>query len=189
MSMLPKVEIFAGLSEEEQAALENSCVTRNYPRNTVVINENDFADSLYVIESGRVKVYCSDKNGKEYIMNTLGPGDYFGELALLDDDRRSASVRTLEKSTFTIMFKDEFHAIMERHPNIATTLIRNLTRRVRKLTENVKSLALQDVYGRVTKVLMTLAEPRGDKLYIEERLTQRTSPTVSAPRARWSRAS
>ena len=134
MSMLPKVEIFAGLSEEEQAALENSCVTRNYPRNTVVINENDFADSLYVIESGRVKVYCSDKNGKEYIMNTLGPG--------------------------------------ERHPNIATTLIRNLTRRVRKLTENVKSLALQDVYGRVTKVLMTLAEPRGDKLYIEERLTQ-----------------
>ena len=172
MSMLPKVEIFAGLSEEEQAALENSCVTRNYPRNTVVINENDFADSLYVIESGRVKVYCSDKNGKEYIMNTLGPGDYFGELALLDDDRRSASVRTLEKSTFTIMFKDEFHAIMERHPKIAQTLIRNLTRRVRKLTENVKSLALQDVYGRVTKVLMTLAEPRGDKLYIEERLTQ-----------------
>jgi len=172
MSMLSKVEIFAGLSEEEQAALENSCVTRNYPRNTVVINENDFADSLYVIESGRVKVYCSDKNGKEYIMNTLGPGDYFGELALLDDDRRSASVRTLEKSTFTIMFKDEFHAIMDRHTNIAQTLIRNLTRRVRKLTENVKSLALQDVYGRVTKVLMTLAEPRGDKLYIEERLTQ-----------------
>ena len=109
MSMLSKVEIFAGLSEEEQAALENSCVTRNYPRNTVVINENDFADSLYVIESGRVKVYCSDKNGKEYIMNTLGPGDYFGELALLDDDRRSASVRTLEKCTFTIIFKDEFH--------------------------------------------------------------------------------
>jgi len=172
MSMLPKVEIFAGLGDEELAALESTSVTRNYPRNTVVINENDFADSLYVIESGRVKVYCSDKNGKEYIMNTLGPGDYFGELALLDDDRRSASVRTLEKSTFTIIFKDDFKGVMDRHPNIAQTLIANLTRRVRKLTENVKSLALQDVYGRVTKVLTSLAEPRGDSYYIEERLTQ-----------------
>ena len=95
MSMLSKVEIFVGLGADELAELEGSCVARNYPRNTVVINENDFADSLYIIESGRVKVYCSDKNGKEYIMNTLGPGDYFGELALLDDDRRSASVRTL----------------------------------------------------------------------------------------------
>ena len=172
MSMLSKVEIFAGLGADELSELEGSCVARNYPRNTVVINENDFADSLYVIESGRVKVYCSDKNGKEYIMNTLGPGDYFGELALLDDDRRSASVRTLEKCSFTIIFKDEFNGVMSRHPNMAQTLIRNLTRRVRKLTENVKSLALQDVYGRVTKVLMSLAEPRGEKLYIEERLTQ-----------------
>ena len=170
--MLQQVEIFRGLSQAELDALMASSTSRSFPKNTVVIHENDPADSLFVIESGKVKVYCSDKNGKEYIMNTLGPGDYFGELALLDDDRRSASVRTLEKSTFTIMFKDEFHAIMERHPNIAQTLIRNLTRRVRKLTENVKSLALQDVYGRVTKVLMTLAEPRGDKLYIEERLTQ-----------------
>ena len=56
-----------------------------FPKNTVVIHENDPADSLFVIESGKVKVYCSDKNGKEFIMNTLSAGDYFGELALLDD--------------------------------------------------------------------------------------------------------
>lgn len=172
MSILEKVDIFSGLGPDELAALEASSVTRNYPRNTVIINENDFADSLYLIESGRVKVYCSDKNGKEYIMNTLEEGDYFGELALLDDDRRSASVRTLEKSTFLIIFKDDFTNVMNRHPNMATTLIRNLTRRVRNLTDSVKSLALQDVYGRVTKVLMALAEPRDDKLYIRERLTQ-----------------
>ena len=172
MSVLEQVEIFAGLGKEELAALEASSVSRSYPRNTVIINENDFADSLFVIESGRVKVYCSDKNGKEYIMNTLVEGDYFGELALLDDDRRSASVRTLEKSSFLIIFKDDFKAVMNAHPRIAETLIANLTRRVRKLTESVKSLALQDVYGRVTKVLMTLAEERDDKYFIRERLTQ-----------------
>ena len=79
--ILDKIEIFEGLTPEELEALAGSSVVRTYPKNTVIINENDHADSLYIIESGRVKVYCSDKNGKEFIMNTLMGGDYFGELA------------------------------------------------------------------------------------------------------------
>lgn len=173
MSLLAHIEIFAGLSEAELQALHESSMTRQYPKNTVIINEGDNADSLYVIESGRVKVYCSDKNGKEFIINTMDSGDYFGELALLDDDKRSASVRTMEKSTFRIIYKEDFNRVLEEHPNIARTLIRNLTRSVRALTDKVKTLALQDVYGRVTKVLTGLAAPRdNDRYYIEERLTQ-----------------
>ena len=171
--MLNQVEIFAGLSDRELEIIANSCVSRSYPKNTVIINEDDYADSLYVIESGRVKVYCSDKNGKEFIMNTLGPGDYFGELALLDDATRSASVRTVEKSEFRVVMKDEFNQVLDDHPNIARQLIRNLAGRVRKLTADVKSLALQDVYGRVANVLMDLSEERGDgTLFIPEKLTQ-----------------
>ena len=143
--ILEKIEIFTGLSQKELESLSQSVVLRAYPKNTVIINEGDLADSLYIIDSGRVKVYCSDKNGKEFIMNTLGVGDYFGELALLDDDKRSASVRTLEKSNFCIIYKDDFSRVLDEQPNIAKTLIRNLTRRVRKLTLDVKSLALQDV--------------------------------------------
>ncbi|MDA8962759.1 Crp/Fnr family transcriptional regulator [Pseudomonadales bacterium] len=169
---MKSVEIFSGLSDAELAALEESSIRRSYPKNTVIINENDVADSLYVIESGKVKVYCSDKNGKEFIMNTLGGGDYFGELALLDDDRRSASVRTMEKADFCIIYKQDFNQVLDLHPNIAKTLIRNITRRVRALTEKVKSLALQDVYGRVTKVLNSLATERNDEFYVEEKLTQ-----------------
>ncbi len=172
MSVLKSVEIFSGLSDAELVALEESSIRRSYPKNTVIINENDVADSLYVIESGKVKVYCSDKNGKEFIMNTLGSGDYFGELALLDDDRRSASVRTMEKAEFCIIYKQDFNQVLDQHPNIAKTLIRNITRRVRALTEKVKSLALQDVYGRVTKVLNSLAIERNDEFYVEEKLTQ-----------------
>ncbi len=172
MSVLKSVEIFSGLSDAELATLEESSIRRSYPKNTVIINENDVADSLYVIESGKVKVYCSDKNGKEFIMNTLGGGDYFGELALLDDDRRSASVRTMEKADFCIIYKQDFNQVLDQHPNIAKTLIRNITRRVRALTEKVKSLALQDVYGRVTKVLNSLATERNDEFYVEEKLTQ-----------------
>lgn len=171
--ILDKVEIFDGLTEQEMNALTASSVVRSYPKNTVIINENDHADSLYIIESGRVKVYCSDKNGKEFIMSTLGPEDYFGELALLDDDKRSASVRTMEKSNFSIIYKEDFHKVLEQQPNIAKTLIRNLTKQVRKLTRDVKALALQDVYGRVTNVLTNLAEPRDeDSAIIPEKLTQ-----------------
>jgi|TARA_B100002019_G_C21151840_1_gene538661 CRP/FNR family cyclic AMP-dependent transcriptional regulator len=172
VSVLKSVEIFSGLSDEELATLEETSIRRSYPKNTVIINENDVADSLYVIESGKVKVYCSDKNGKEFIMNTLSYGDYFGELALLDDDRRSASVRTMEKADFCIIYKQDFNQVLDQHPNIAKTLIKNITRRVRALTEKVKSLALQDVYGRVTKVLNSLATERNDEFYVEEKLTQ-----------------
>ena len=171
-NVLAQVEIFAGLTDVELEALNASSVSRQYPKNTVIINEGDHADSLYVIDAGKVKVYCSDKNGKEFIMNTMEAGDYFGELALLDDDRRSASVRTMDKCAFRIIYKDDFQRVLTEHPNIARVLMRNLTRRVRTLTEKVKSLALQDVYGRVTKVLTGMAQPRDDeRMFIEERLT------------------
>ena len=173
LDVLAQVEIFAGLTEGELEALAASSVSRQYPKNTVIINDGDNADSLYLIDSGRVKVYCSDKNGKEFIMNTLEAGDYFGELALLDDDRRSASVRTMERCCFRIIYKEDFQRVISAHPNIARILMRNLTRRVRTLTDKVKSLALQDVYGRVTKVLTSMARPREDQsLFIAERLTQ-----------------
>lgn len=171
--ILQQVEIFEGLTDDELQTLAESSSSRAFPKNTVVIHENDPADSLFVIESGKVKVYCSDKNGKEFIMNTQGEGDYFGELALLDDSTRSASVRTVEKSSFCIIFKDDFNRVLDEHPKIARQLIRNLSQRVRKLTGDVKSLALQDVYGRVANVLMDLAEERGDgSLFIPEKLTQ-----------------
>jgi len=153
--------------------LAASSNTRSFPKNTVVIHENDPADSLFIIESGKVKVYCSDKNGKEFIMNTQSEGDYFGELALLDDSSRSASVRTVEKSSFCIVHKDDFNRVLQDHPNMSRKLIQNLAARVRKLTADVKSLALQDVYGRVANVLTDLAEERGDgSLFIPEKLTQ-----------------
>jgi CRP/FNR family cyclic AMP-dependent transcriptional regulator len=141
--MLDQVEIFHGLSREELAALDASSSSESYSKNTVVIQENEPADALYVIESGRVKVYCSDKNGKEFIMNSLGVGDYFGELALLDDSARSASVRTVEPCQFRIVKKEDFSKVLTDNPGITQQLLGNLASRVRKLTTDVKNLALQ----------------------------------------------
>ena len=170
--MLSNIPLFSGLGESELAEIAKHAVTRSYPKNTVIINEGDHSDSLYLIEQGRVKIYLSDEQGKEVVLNTQGPGDYFGELALLDEAARSASVMTLERCSFCILTKDVFHELLANNPRIAIALIKDLTGRVRVLTDNVKSLALLDVYGRVAKTLLGMATPQGDRLVIEDKLTQ-----------------
>lgn len=161
---------------EELDKISQHTTTRTFPKNTVVINEGDDTDSLYLIDKGSVKVYLSDDNGKEVIINTLEAGEYFGELSILTAGKRSASVMTNENSVLTIIHKQNFKTLLLNHPSIAYTLIENLANRVRDLTENIKSLALQDVYGRVIKTLLSLSEPlqinNMDKRVIRKRITQ-----------------
>jgi len=170
--MLKNIPLFSGLNEAEIAEIARHAVVRSYPKNTVIINEGDHSDTLYVIQEGKVKVYLADEQGKEIVLNQQGPGEYFGELALLDDAARSASVMTLERSSFCVLSKDVFKDVLAKNPNIAVSLIKDLTHRVRALTDNVKSLALLDVYGRVAKTLLGMATPQGDRLVIESKLTQ-----------------
>jgi len=105
-------------------------------------------------------------------VNMQGPCEHFGELALLDSTPRSASVMTTEKTKLAVVSKPDFQRMLAAHPGIALSLIRDLTRRVRVLSENVKSLALLDVYGRVAKTLLAMASDRDGKLIVEKRLTQ-----------------
>lgn len=170
---LSNVPLFAGLSEKELQAISQHAITKRFNKNTVVINEGDNSDSLYVILSGRVKIYLSDEEGKEVILNNQGPGDYFGELALIDEAPRSASVMTVEDCRLSIISKHDFATCLKNHPEIALSLIKDLSRRMRSLTENVKSLALMDVYGRVARTLLNLSVPEEGKMVVRERLTQK----------------
>ncbi len=170
--MLTDISFFSDLDESLLTELQVHASKRTYPKNTIIINEGDNTDSLYFIESGKVKVYLSDENGKEIMVNCHKAGEYFGELALIDDSKRSASVMTTEKSTFKIIAKVEFEHFLEKHPAVALNLIKVLTQRIRNLTENVRSLALMDVYGRVAKTLISLSETDGEKQIIKDKLTQ-----------------
>lgn len=172
LEMLRNVPIFVNLSDDELEAVKKCAVSRNFPKNSVIINEGDSSDSLYIIIKGRVSVYLCDENGKEVILNSQGEGSYFGELALIDDEKRSASVVTTEKSMFLVISKADFKKVLSSNPELAFNLIRGLTHRVRDLTENVRSLALLDVYGRVAKTLLSLATENGDELVIDMKLTQ-----------------
>jgi len=170
--MLANIPLFSGLNKQELEQVSQHAITRTYPKNTVIINDGDPAESLYVIIKGKVKIFLNDETGKEVIINCQGAGEYFGELALIDKAQRSASVMTMETSTFSVISKHSFHELLAKSPSIALSLIRDLTQRVRVLTDNVKSLALLDVYGRVAKTLLSLATEHDGKLLIEDKLTQ-----------------
>ncbi len=170
---LEKISLFLDLSEFELEAVSRLAVTRSFQKNTMVLCEGDQSDSMYVVLSGQVKVFLSDEDGKEVTLNLQGKGEYFGELALLDEAPRSASVVTVEDTRLTVISKKAFDQCMSHNPDIALKVIRGLARRLRELTENVRSLALMDVYGRVARILLELAEDRGGKKVIAQRLTQR----------------
>ena len=144
---------------------------RAFPQNAVIINEGDRGDSLYVILTGRVKVYVSDDDGREMVLDIYGPGDYVGEMAL-DGRPRSASVMTLEPTTCSVVTRDELRNAIGANPDIAMALISTLIDRARIATDNVKNLALMDVYGRVARLLLSLAKEDGGKLVVPEKMTQ-----------------
>jgi CRP/FNR family transcriptional regulator, cyclic AMP receptor protein len=146
-------------------------VTRTFPKNTVVVSEGDRTDSLYIIVSGRVKIYVSEETGKEIVLNESGPGEYFGEM-VLDEGPRSASVMTLEPTKFLVVPKEDFRDFVVKSPEFALHLILKLIKRVRTLTNDVKSLALLDVYGRVARMLLDLAVDREGVLVVENKPTQ-----------------
>jgi len=144
---------------------------KRYPAHMVLINEGDAADTLFIILSGRVKVYASNHAGKEVILNLQGPGEYVGEVPL-DGGVRSASVMTLEPTTCAVVTGANLREFIATHPDFALHVIGNLIRRLRALTDNVKSLALDDVYSRVVGLLHKLAVAEGGQRVVPGRLTQ-----------------
>lgn len=170
--MLKDIPLFAGLDENDRLLLEQRANTRTFQKHAILINEGDETDSLYVILSGKVRVFMSNADGKEIILNEQGAGEHFGELALIDDAPRSASVMATEKTQVSVISRADFREVLGRHPDIAFSLIQDLSRRVRLLSDNVKNLALLDVYGRVAKTLLGMARDIDGQLVIEERPTQ-----------------
>ena len=170
--MLNMIPLFAGLSNAELRTLESHAVQKTYRKNTVVIEKGDESTSLYVLVSGKVRVYVADDEGKEVVLNLLDePGAYFGELALVGDTERTASVMTMEDSKLLVISKQDFLACLGNNPQIALALIHHLVEQVKSLTDRVGTLALNDVYGRVAATLREQAREEDGRM-VTARLTQ-----------------
>lgn len=144
---------------------------RHYPANAILINEGDVADSMFIVLEGRLKVYSTNDEGKVVVITVHGAGETVGELSL-DGGVRSASVITLEPTTCSVVSGANLREFVTAHPEFALHLIRKLIWRVRHATDQVKSLALDDVYERVTGLLLELSDMSGEQRVVRERLTQ-----------------
>jgi len=163
---------FLNLDEGALKELIPQGAVRTYPKGSIVIHAGDLSDSLYVILTGRVKVFMSDENGKEFVLSAIGPGDYFGEVAL-DGGPRSASIMAQEACRLFVIPKVEVKALIERHPDFARNLIGRLISKVRNLSDSVYNLALMSVYCRLLTFIGEQAVPREDGRLATERLTQK----------------
>ena len=168
---LNKTTLFSGMEPADLDVIASQTVIKKFPKNTVILGQGDDTDSLYVIVKGKVDVFLHNDKGKEIIINTLGESESFGELAPLGGIPRQASIITTEESTFGIISRQVFMDTLLARPTISMRIIDLLISRIQDLTEEVSSLALEDVYNRVVRVLYKHAEEVGEKL-ITEKLTQ-----------------
>lgn len=148
-------------------ALASLGTPRSYPKNTILVQEGDRTDQLYVVLFGRLKAYLADAEGKEIIVEMLGPRQYFGEMAL-DGALRSASVMTVEPSKCAVIEREEFKRFLAEHPAMAFQFTLSLIRRARNLTRTVGNLALLDVYGRVARFLLEQAVEEEGRLVLHQ---------------------
>jgi CRP/FNR family cyclic AMP-dependent transcriptional regulator len=187
-AVLKAVPLFSSLPEEQLRMLTTMVSRRSASRGTTIMAGGDATDSLYIVLSGRLKVMMSDSDGKEVILTILGPGEFFGEMGLIDDEPRSASVVTIEPCELLYIAKRDFKKCIADHHDMAMEVMRSLVRRLREADRKIGSLALLDVYGRVARLLLDMAENvNGEKIVTKRLPKQDIAKMIGASREMVSR--
>ncbi|HUL69055.1 MAG TPA: Crp/Fnr family transcriptional regulator [Gemmatimonadales bacterium] len=170
LEVLKKVPLFASLPDQELAAFAELVRERSYPRGSVILFEDDQGDSLFLLADGQVKVVLIGEDGREVILSVLREGSFFGEMALLDDQPRSAHVIAMEDSSLLVLRREDFQARLRQSPEVAIALLRELAGRLRRADEKIGGLVLLDVNGRVADLLLRMADEEGG-IHITRKIT------------------
>ena len=187
-TLLRNVPLLSVLSEEELALLARVVARKAYARGSLILGAGDPTDSLYVLISGRIKVFMSDLDGKEVILAILGPNEFVGEMGLIDNSPRSANVVALEACEMICISKPDFKRCLAENFEMAMTVMRGLVKRLREADNLIGSLALMDVFGRVARLLMEMAEViNGEKVVTRKMSKQDIARMIGASREMVSR--
>ena len=185
---LASIPLFSGLPADELQKFAELTRERAYPKGSVILFQDDPGDSLFVLRDGRVKVVLFGEDGREVILGVLEPGAHFGELALIDDQPRSAHVIAMDDSQLLILRREDFRRRVEANPTVAWALLTELSRRLRRADVKIGGLVLLDVPGRIARLLLDLANESGSDV-IEKPLTHQTiAQMIGASRETVSRA-
>jgi CRP/FNR family cyclic AMP-dependent transcriptional regulator len=176
VQLLRQVSIFAELPQEIVADLAKRVWQKTAEAGSVIVSHEEAGDALFVIASGKVKVVLYGETGREIILSILRAGDFFGEMALLDKQPRSANVVAVEESQLLGLDREAFQTHLTAHPPTALAVLAEMSRRLRHADEVIGNLALLDVYARVARTVRDLAQKQGEPvdggLLIKERPTQ-----------------
>jgi len=187
-AVLKTVPLFASFPEDQLRMLSTVVSRRSATRANTIMAAGGPTDSLYIVLSGRLKVMMSDSDGKEVILSIIGPGEFFGEMGLIDDEPRSASVVTLEPCELLSLAKRDFKKSLAENFEMAMAVMRGLVRRLREADRKIGSLALLDVYGRVARLLLDMSENvDGEKMVTKRLPKQDIAKMIGASREMVSR--
>ncbi|MFQ6617511.1 MAG: Crp/Fnr family transcriptional regulator [Fidelibacterota bacterium] len=159
--LLKKVPLFSELKDDVLEKIAFLLQRRNYKKNNMILIEEDFGDSLFFINKGKVKVTRISEDGREVILSILSEGDFFGEMSILDGETRSANVISMDESEVFVLKRGDFLNLLERYPKIAISLLQELAMRLRKSDQQIESLSLSDAENRVAQVILRLAADIG----------------------------
>jgi CRP-like cAMP-binding protein len=163
-SFFRRFALFAELDDRELASIANVAKTRRYAKDDVIFHADESGDVFCLIKEGQVKVTMISPEGKEIILSLLGPGEFFGEMALLDDEPRSATVVATEALELVTIWRSDFLQILGENFTIAKKVLAELSKRLRSASNRIESLATMDVYGRLARFFLDLAREQGKTL-------------------------
>lgn len=176
--LLRRFSLFAELDDRELTAIANLAKPKSYKKDDVVFYADERGDVFYLIRSGHVKVTMTSPEGKEIILSTMGPGDFFGEMALIDDEPRSATVVATSDLELMTIWRNDFLKMLSENFSITRKVLAELSRRLRGASSRIESLATMDVYGRLARFFLELATEQG--VEVEDGFVSVTRPTHQA---------
>lgn len=175
-NVVENIRLFSGLTSQQASWVANRLHAHNFPSGADLIIAGTPGEAVYFIISGTVKVYVPQLDGREVTVNLMGPGDTVGEMSVIDNTGRSASVVTLEETKVLWMSREDFQEAFHTMPNLSENLLRTLSMRLRNTTENIQAYASLDIPGRIARQILAIAGTYGqtqpEGIYIPLRLTQ-----------------
>ncbi len=159
LELIRRVPLFSMLTAVQAEAVSEAVVKRRFKRGDSIVDQGKKSNALSIILTGRARVVTTDQRGREVILATLRPGDYVGEMSLIDDEPHSATVRAEIQTDVLVLGRLEFARCLPENSTMAYAVMRGLVQRLRQADRKIESLALMDVYGRVARALLEFANP------------------------------
>lgn len=173
LELIRRVPLFALLTCVQAESVADAVIKRRFKRGEVVVEQGHKSNTLFILLTGRARVITADKRGREVILATLQPGDYVGEMSLIDNQPHSATVRAEVQTDMLALGRAEFARCLPENSSMAYAIMKGLVQRLRQADRKIESLALMDVYGRVARALLEFAQPdRDGHLTVRDRISR-----------------